>query len=132
MSLGRRHFTKSLLGAAAAASAPSWASGGAKKPNILYVFSDQHRAAAMGCYGDGNVETPHFDAFAGQGMRCTNFVCNTPVCCPSRATLMTGLYAHRHGVVTNGIPLDTGFPHHRHGLPGRRLFHRIHREMASV
>jgi arylsulfatase A-like enzyme len=65
----------------------------ADKPNILFVFSDQQRASAMGCYyGDEDLETPHFDDFARQGMRLENAVSSTPLCTTYRSMLMTGLY----------------------------------------
>ncbi len=96
--ISRREF----LGAAAAlpglAAAPA-----ARRPNILYVFSDMQRATSMGCYGDPNVRTPALDAFARQGARVDAAMSNTPVCCPHRAGLMTGLYSHHHGVVSNGV-----------------------------
>ena len=77
------------------------------KPNILFVFSDQQRASAMGCYyGDEDLETPHFDEFARQGMRLENAVSSTPVCVPYRAMLMTGLYGQHTGVTTNGFYPD--------------------------
>jgi arylsulfatase A-like enzyme len=55
------------------------------KPNILYIFTDQMRASAMGCMHDEAVHTPHLDRLAAQGVLFTNAVANTPVCTPSRA-----------------------------------------------
>jgi len=75
----------------------------ARRPNILYVFSDMQRATSIGCYGDPNVRTPALDAFAAQGARFDAAMSNTPVCCPHRACLMTGLYSHHHGVVSNSV-----------------------------
>jgi arylsulfatase A-like enzyme len=74
-----------------------------RRPNILYVFSDMQRATSIGCYGDPNVHTPALDTFAGQGARFDAAISNTPVCCPHRAGLQTGLYSHHHGVVSNGV-----------------------------
>ena len=74
-----------------------------RRPNILYVFSDMQRATSMGVYGDPNARTPALDAFAGQGARFDAAMSNTPVCCPHRACLQTGLYSHHHGVVSNGV-----------------------------
>lgn len=72
------------------------------KPNILYVFSDQQRASATGCYyGDEDLVTPNFDALAREGMRLDSAVASTPVCTPYRAILMTGLLGHHTGVTTN-------------------------------
>ena len=71
------------------------------RPNILYVFADQMRSTAMGCAGVEKVLTPNLDRFATEGTRFTNAVSNTPVCCPARATLLTGLHALSHEVVFN-------------------------------
>ena len=83
-----------------------------RRPNILYVFSDMQRATSLGVYGDPNVRTPALDAFAGQGARFDAAMSNTPVCCPHRACLQTGLYSHHHGVVSNGVR----FTRKAHGL----------------
>ena len=97
--ISRRQFVQAGLAASALgrmnAAAP-------RRPNILYVFSDQQRASSIGAYGDPNVRTPALDAFSGQGARFDAAMSNTPVCCPHRACLQTGLYSHHHGVVTNG------------------------------
>ena len=76
---------------------------GRRRPNVLFVFSDMQRAYSMGCYGDANARTPTFDAFAKQGARLDAAMSNSPVCCPSRACLMSGQYAHHHGVMSNGV-----------------------------
>jgi arylsulfatase A-like enzyme len=75
----------------------------ARRPNVLFVFSDMQRAYSMGCYGDANARTPVLDAFAKQGARLDAAMSNTPVCCPYRACLMSGQYVHRHGVMSNGV-----------------------------
>ncbi len=75
------------------------------RPNILFLFSDQHRADALSCAGDPNVETPHLDALAGQGIRLANAYSNTPLCSPFRATLYTGRYITTHGVTSLFVPL---------------------------
>ncbi len=76
---------------------------GARRPNVLFVFSDMQRAFSMGCYGDANARTPVLDVFARQGARLDAAMSNTPVCCPYRACLMSGQYAHHHGVMSNGV-----------------------------
>ncbi len=70
------------------------------KPNLLFLFTDQQRADAMGCAG-GWVETPHLDRIADEGVRVTNCVPNSPVCVPARYCLATGLYPHNTGVWNN-------------------------------
>lgn len=88
------------------------------RPNILFVFSDQQRATALGCSpGDEDLVTPNFDALAREGMRLQTAVSNTPVCTPYRAMLMTGLLGHRTGVTTNNCYPDP----HRHAYLGRTL-----------
>ena len=98
--ISRRQFVQAGL----AASAVGRLDGAApRRPNILYVFSDMQRASSIGAYGDPNVRTPVLDAFARQGARFDAAMSNTPVCCPHRACLQTGLYSHHHGVVSNGV-----------------------------
>ena len=76
-------------------------------PNVLFVFSDEQRASAMGCYyGDEDLRTPHFDACAVEGMRLDCAISSTPVCTPYRAMLMTGKYGHHTGSTTNSIHPD--------------------------
>ncbi len=61
------------------------------QPNILYIISDDMGYSDLGCYG-GEIETPNLDALAGKGLRFTNYYVNN-MCWPTRASLMTGLYA---------------------------------------
>jgi len=75
-------------------------------PNIVYVFADQWPAFALGYAGDPNVKTPHLDAFAKEAVNCRFAVANTPVCTPSRATLLTGQLPDRHGLFLNDAPLN--------------------------
>jgi arylsulfatase A-like enzyme len=73
-----------------------------RQPNVLYVVADMERAFSMGCYGDQNAKTPTFDKFAGEGLRMDACISTTPVCCPYRASLMSGQYAHHNGMMSNG------------------------------
>lgn len=78
-------------------------------PNIVYVFSDQHRAEATGYAGNPDVLTPHLDKLAKESVSFARAVAGIPVCCPSRACLMTGQYPLTHGIFVNDVPLgDTG------------------------
>lgn len=70
------------------------------RPSILLFMCDQLNAAALGCYG-GPFPTPNLDRLAGEGVRFTDATCPYPVCSPSRASLVTGLYPHAHGIVYN-------------------------------
>ncbi len=78
----------------------------AKKPNILFLLTDQWRADAMGYAGDPNVKTPHIDRLASESVHFTHAVSGMPVCCPYRASLMTGQRPLRHGVFMNDVQLD--------------------------
>ncbi len=93
-SLSLVFFALALLAASAAAAAP-------RPPNVLYVMSDMQRAYSMGCYGDTNARTPNLDALAREGLRLDAAISTTPVCCPYRANLMSGQYAHHHGMMSN-------------------------------
>src|ERR1043166_7905077 len=73
-----------------------------KRPNVLYVIADMERAFSMGCYGDANAKTPALDKFASQGLRMDACISTTPVCCPYRASLMSGQFAHHNGMLSNG------------------------------
>lgn len=78
------------------------------RPNILFVIADQWRAQAFGFAGDPNVRTPHLDALARESIRMVNAVSGVPVCCPARASLLTGRRPLTHGVFLNDVPLDPG------------------------
>jgi len=77
------------------------------KPNILLVFSDQHRACDIGCYGNNEVSTPNYDKLADKAAVFTNCISNSPVCVPARGSLLTGLIPNRHRAITNDLPVDT-------------------------
>jgi arylsulfatase A len=69
---------------------------GGKKPNIIFILADDLGYAEIGCYGSDKYKTPNIDKLASQGMRITHGYA-TPLCGPSRATLLTGRYAFRTG-----------------------------------
>lgn len=70
----------------------------AKKPNILFILTDDQGAWAMGCAGNTDIYTPNLDRIAENGMRFENFFCASPVCSPARASLLTGRIPSSHGV----------------------------------
>jgi arylsulfatase len=80
------------------------------RPNILIIHADQHRADCLGCYGDPNVQTPHIDALAADGVLFRNTFCPYPVCTPSRYSLLTGLYARQHLGWSNHSTIPSGLP----------------------
>ncbi len=86
-----------------------------KKPNILFVFSDQQRWDTCGCYGQPLDITPNLDAMAREGIRFENAFTCQPVCGPARACIQTGKYAAEVGCHTNHrmLPLDEKTIAHR-------------------
>ncbi len=76
-----------------------------RQPNVLLVMADQWRAQAFGYAGDPNVQTPAFDAFAAQSVDCEQAIAGYSLCCPARASLITGQYPLTHGVLINDVPL---------------------------
>ncbi len=78
-----------------------------KKPNILFIFADQHRKFDLGCYGSTEVSTPNLDFLAENGLRFNHCVSNSPLCVPARGTLLTGLFANKHKAYTNDIAIDS-------------------------
>jgi len=74
-----------------------------RKPNILWIMTDQQSFNMMGCAGNPYVETPNLDALAAQSVRFDRAYCTNPVCLPSRFSLFTGLYPEDIGVRSNGF-----------------------------
>jgi arylsulfatase A-like enzyme len=77
----------------------------AARPNILIILPDQMRGSAMGCMGNPDVQTPHIDRLAREGVLFRRTYANVPVCCPARAILMTGTYPQINGMVANDLRL---------------------------
>ena len=75
------------------------------RPNFVVICTDDHGYRDLGCQGATDLKTPNFDALAASGVRFTNWYSNCPLCAPSRASLMTGRYPERAGLVNNGTPL---------------------------
>src|SRR3954469_10288702 len=70
--------------------------GAAKRPNIIVILADDLGYSDIGCFG-GDVRTPNLDALAKAGVSFTNFY-NDARCCPTRASILTGLYPHQAGI----------------------------------
>ncbi len=70
----------------------------ADRPNIIFIFSDDHAQHAISAYGSKVIQTPHLDRLAREGARFTRSFCLNSICTPSRATLLTGQYSHLNGV----------------------------------
>lgn len=76
-------------------------SGAAQRPNIVFIFSDDHAIRAVSAYGDSLVQTPNIDRIAANGMRFDRAYVGNSICGPSRATLLTGLHSHANGFYSN-------------------------------
>jgi arylsulfatase A-like enzyme len=77
-----------------------------RKPNLVFLLADQWRAQAAGYAGNPDVITPHLDGLARESVNFTNAVSGCPVCCPYRASLITGRYPLTHGVFLNDVRLN--------------------------
>jgi arylsulfatase A len=86
----------------------------ARKPNFIVILADDLGFGDLGCDGGTIIKTPNLDAMAAEGVRLTDFYASANVCTPSRAGLLTGQYAIRHGLAhevlqpadTKGLPVD--------------------------
>ena len=87
-----------------------------RKPNILYILSDQHAASVLGIEGDIAADTPHFDDLARGGARFVRAYCASPICLPSRMSLLTGRRPHEQSCWTNEDILDSAQPTWLHAL----------------
>lgn len=115
--INRRDFVR-LLGAGAASTALPFGCGGGReasqdgRPNIIVMMADDMGFSDIGCYG-GEIDTPNIDRLAAGGVRFTQFY-NTARCCPTRASLLTGLYQHQAGI--GHMVSDYGLPGYRGDL----------------
>jgi arylsulfatase A-like enzyme len=99
---GRREFLGALAGAA---TAPALLPQRPRRPNVLFLLADEWRAQSTGYNGDSNARTPVLDRLAAQSVSFDTAVSGTPVCCPYRASLLTGQYPLTHGVFVNDVEL---------------------------
>jgi arylsulfatase A-like enzyme len=106
--MNRRTFLQSTLAAGAASAQP------VKRPNFIIIYTDDQGIGDLGCYGAKDARTPNLDRLAADGVRFTNWYSNCPVCSPSRASLLTGKYPQRTGIV-DVLPSEGTFD-----IPGLR------------
>lgn len=82
-----------------------------KRKNVLLILSDQQRYDTISAYGLNEVcKTPRIDSLAEEGMKFTNAFTSSAICAPARASVMTGLYPHNHGVIDNFTDIKEGTP----------------------
>ena len=84
-----------LLGALLAIAVTTQA---AKRPNLVFILTDNHGAWTLGCYGNQDIRTPNLDRMASEGMQFMRAMASNPVCSPTRATYLTGLIPSQHGL----------------------------------
>ena len=110
----RRQFMASIVAMATATltgSALAAPAAARKKPNILFIMSDDHTTQAIGAYGSRLAKlnpTPTIDTLAKEGMLFENVICTNSICVPSRACIMTGQYSHINGCISlsEGLPVE--------------------------
>jgi len=78
---------------------------GSDPPSLLFLWTDQQAPRTMAAYGNDAIETPNLDALAAEGTVFERAYCTSPVCSPSRSSVMTGKYSHTTGVTGNNVPL---------------------------
>lgn len=81
-----------------------------KKPNLLYIFTDQQRADTLGCYGNHQIDTPALNGLAEDSFVFDKAYVSQPVCSPARTTMLTGLWPHAGGVPSCNVPLRAEVP----------------------
>ncbi len=113
----RRDFLKTLGLGAATMALPGClgTTSPQNRPNIVLIMADDMGFSDLGCYG-GEIETPNLDRLADNGLRFTHFY-NAAKCCPTRASLLTGLYQHQAGV--GDMDHDLGYPEYQGYLNDR-------------
>ena len=84
------------------------------RPNVVFIITDDQRSDALGVAGNPSLRTPNIDRLAAEGVYFKNYFCTTSLCSPSRASILSGLYAHGHGVVNN----FTEYPKELAAFPG--------------
>ncbi|MCL5275492.1 MAG: sulfatase-like hydrolase/transferase [Chloroflexi bacterium] len=101
-----------------------------QRPNLLYIHTDQHNPYVTGCYGDPLIQTPNLDRLAANGVVFDDTYCPSPICVPSRMSMLTGRHPCQNEVWTNSHVLDSGIPTlaHAMGAAGYRpiLIGRMH------
>lgn len=82
------------------------------KPNVIFIYPDQLRYDGLSCNGNKVVNTKNIDKLANEGANFQSAYTSYPLCCPFRASIMTGLYPHKNGMFSNHYPLRTDLPYY--------------------
>ena len=105
----RREFLKATS-AAVCASGIAGCAGKRKKPNLLFIWTDEQRPDTMAAYGNKAIKTPNLNRLASESFVFDKAYVTQPVCTPSRSSVMTGLWPHTSGLEANNIPLPKEIP----------------------
>lgn len=90
-----------IVMSALAALLSAWPRAATAAPNVVFVLTDDQRWDALSIAGHPHLRTPNIDRLGREGVHFRNAFCTTSLCSPSRASILSGLYAHRHGVTNN-------------------------------
>lgn len=108
-SISRRDFLKGAVACAAAGPFAGSAAAKKRKPNLLFILTDQQRADTMAVYGNHKIHAPNFNKLAKESIVFRNAYVSQPVCTPSRCTILTGRWPHTTGLTENNIALPKNF-----------------------
>jgi arylsulfatase len=121
--LDRREFVRTVGAGAAAsflAAGHERRAAGARRPNIIHILADDLGYAEVGCFGQKKIRTPNIDRLAAEGVRFTNHYSGSPVCAPSRCSLLTGLHTGHAYIRDNDEMASRGDVWHDLSLEGQR------------
>jgi arylsulfatase len=119
----RRAFVRTVGAGAVApflATGRQRAAARARRPNIIYILADDLGYAEVGCFGQKKIRTPNIDRLAAEGVRLTNHYSGSPVCAPSRCSLLTGLHTGHAYIRDNDEMASRGDVWHDLSLEGQR------------
>ena len=95
-----------IVACAPAGDNPAAEGESAARPNILFVFTDDHASHAISAYGSVINTTPNLDRLANEGMLFRNAFVTNSICAPSRAVILTGKHSHLNGILDNRLEFD--------------------------
>lgn len=101
MNISRRQAIKNVTVAGTAAFLARCGSSNIKRPNIIFVMTDDQTVDQMSCYGNQILQTPNMDRIANEGTRFANAFCTNSLCAPGRGSILTGCYSGLHGIRGN-------------------------------
>ncbi len=124
MSHTRRDFIKTTAAATAMAgldTRSAWPEN-VRKPNLLFVFTDQQSFDMLGCYGNEQIQTPNLDRLAEESVRFEYCVASTPVCTPMRGMLLSGQHPLKNGAFSNDVCMLPGKGKYFGRIQSRELY----------